>query len=72
MNKRIEAIWNETTKTCIPREGDYVSVSSKNIQEFAELLIKECAMIADKGFGSAHFGLGISGKMLKDHFGIKE
>lgn len=43
-----------------------------NKQKFAELLIKECAKIADDGFGSAHFGLGISGKMLKDHFGIKE
>lgn len=41
-------------------------------QEFAELIIKECAKIADDGFGSAHFGLGISGKMLKDHFGIKD
>ena len=43
-----------------------------NYQQFAELVIKECAKIADDGFGSAHFGLGISGKMLKDHFGIKE
>lgn len=72
MNKRIKTTWEETTKTCTPREGDYVSVSSKNIQDFTEQIVKECAMIADKGFGSAHFGLGISGKMLKDHFGIKE
>lgn len=72
MNNRIKTIWKKTTKTCIPWEGDYVSVSSKNIQKFAELIIKECAEIADDGFGSAHFGLGISGKMLKDHFGIKE
>ena len=43
-----------------------------NKQKFAELLINECAKIADDGFGSAHFGLGISGKMLKDHFGIKD
>lgn len=72
MNKRIKTIWQETTCTCIPREGDWVSVSSKNIQDFTEQIIKECAKIADDGFGSAHFGLGISGKMLKDHFGIKE
>ncbi len=25
MNKRIKTIWEKTTKTCIPREGDYVS-----------------------------------------------
>lgn len=46
MNERVENLWVETTKTCIPREGDYVSVSSKNIQEFAELLIKECISVA--------------------------
>jgi len=43
----------------------------KDINKFAELIIQECAKIADDGFGSAHFGSGISGYMLKEHFGIK-
>ena len=40
------------------------------IEYFAQKIIEECARIADDGLGSAHFGLGISGQMLKDHFGI--
>jgi len=45
MNKLIEDIWEETTKTCIPREGDYSCVSKENIQNFAELIAKECIMV---------------------------
>jgi hypothetical protein len=44
----------------------------KDINKFAELIIQECAKIADDGFGSAHFGSGIRGYMLKEHFGVKE
>ncbi len=41
-------------------------------EKFAELLILECAKIADEGCGSACFGLGINGAMLKEHFGVEE
>jgi O-acetylhomoserine/O-acetylserine sulfhydrylase-like pyridoxal-dependent enzyme len=40
-------------------------------KKFAELIIKECASVADDGFGSAHFGLGITGQDLKNHFDVK-
>lgn len=76
MNKRIEDLINICTEKVsyypVGNDGnpEYSVVFNKN--KFAKLIIKECAMIADDGFGSAHFGLGISGKMLKDHFGIKE
>lgn len=76
MMTRIE----ELIKLCTEREPYYPAGNNGhpeynivfNKKKFAELIIKECAKIADEGFGSAHFGLGISGKMLKDHFGIKE
>jgi hypothetical protein len=41
-------------------------------KRFAELIVKECAKIADDGCGSACFGLGINGAMLKEHFGVDE
>jgi hypothetical protein len=41
-------------------------------KRFAELIVKECAKIADDGCGSACFGLGINGAMLKEHFGVEE
>ena len=40
-------------------------------EKFAELIVKECAKIADDGCGSACFGLGINGAMLKEHFGVE-
>jgi len=41
-------------------------------QKFAQLIVQECAKIADDGCGSACFGLGINGAMLKEHFGVEE
>lgn len=70
MQNRIKTIWEQSTYTCTPREGDYVSVSSKNIQEFAELLIKECASLLPEECQSKN-GCHASWT-IKDHFGIKE
>jgi hypothetical protein len=41
-------------------------------EKFAELIVRECAKIADDGCGSACFGLGINGAMLLQHFGVEE
>ena len=75
MNERIEKLGEqadllgECTPTKIP--GRYVGyITEEQILKFAELIILECARIADDGLGSAHFGLGISGQMLKEHFGL--
>lgn len=71
MNKLIEEIWEETTKTCIPREGDYSCVSKENIQKFAELLIKECAMVANKAENNdSEFRCMYN--VVVEHFEIKE
>lgn len=48
MNERIKELWVEGTQTSIPREGDYSSVSAKNIEKFAELIIRECVDIVNK------------------------
>lgn len=69
MNKRIEEIWEETTKTCIPREGDYSCVSKENIQKFAELIAKECCDIFVE-LRPRPADLAV--KDVKLHFGIKE
>jgi hypothetical protein len=41
-------------------------------EKFAELIVRECAKIADDGYGSAHFGNGIAGYQLLRHFGVEE
>jgi chemotaxis signal transduction protein len=42
MNENIVRCWEQGTKTVVPRDGDYSSVSKDNIQQFAELIIAEC------------------------------
>lgn len=71
MQNRIETLWKQTTHTCVPREGDYVSVSSKNIQEFAELIIKECIKIANRAVCDEREVRCID-DVINEHFGIKE
>ena len=46
MNERIKELWVEGTQTGVPREGDYSSVSARNIEKFAELIVRECMTIA--------------------------
>ena len=80
MNERIKTIWEETTMTCIPRDGKYAYASSKNIQEFAELIIQECLDQIDKAIPCTNCSSSESYKTAKiaaisriqQHFEIKE
>lgn len=40
--------------------------------KFAELIVRECAEVADDGFASSNFGNGITGHQLLKHFGVEE
>ena len=42
------------------------------IEKFAELIVRECAKVADDGFASSNFGNGITGHQLLKHFGVEE
>lgn len=39
-------------------------------QRFAELIIRECADIADQGYASDNFGNGVTGKQILNYFGV--
>lgn len=39
-------------------------------QKFAELIVRECAAVADKGYASDNFGNGITGTQLLKHLGV--
>lgn len=45
---------------------------SPGLEKFAELIIRECAKIADDGYASSNFGNGITGCQLLKHFGVQE
>lgn len=67
MNEQIAKLAEQAT---IHSPEGFYTYTQIDAKKFAELIVQECAQIADDGFGSAHFGLGISGQMLKEHFGI--
>jgi hypothetical protein len=73
MNERIKQLAEQAkfmAEEDINRQISYNAELKAFAEKFAELIVQECAQIADNGFGSAHFGLGISGRMLKEHFEI--
>lgn len=47
-----------------------VELRAEYDRKLVQMVVETCAEIADEGFGSAHFGMGVSGNMLKDHFGL--
>ena len=61
MDDKIKQLWEQGTQTISPRDGDFVSVSAENIEEFTALIVKECAGFTDK---TLH-------PFLLKHFGIK-
>jgi len=65
MNNRIEEILKQSTH-------DTMGVKQVDQKQFAELIVRECAKIADDGFGSTNFGNGISGAQVLKHFGVEE
>ena len=44
---------------------------SPGLEKFAELIIRECAKIADDGYASSNFGNGITGCQLLKHLGVE-
>ncbi len=75
MNERIKELWTQGTQTGMPREGDYSSVSAKNIEKFAELIVAECLVTLDSivcDTSGERDMLWVARKVVADHFGIEE
>jgi hypothetical protein len=67
MNERIQSL---ITQAGTDTSGKWMSTD--HAEKFAELIVRECAEIADEGYGSDHFGNGIAGYQLLKRFGIEE
>ena len=75
MNPRIKELMEQAriTSTAIdPFNKMPYEYTHFSEEKFAELIVRECADLANEGFGQANFGLGIKGRNLKEHFGVKE
>ena len=66
MNERIKEL---SIKAGFPEWSNHAI--EFELEQFAELIVKECAKIADDGYGSDHFGNGIAGYQLLEHFGVE-
>ena len=66
MNKRIDELWGEALDKAVP--NTYSSLSWTQVEKikavFAELLVKECADIADKAEPYK------TSDLIKKHFGV--
>ena len=73
MNKQVRTLAKSAgMKECALGYGmpENVLRGERNIERFAELIVKECAKVADKGYASDNFGNGITGTQLLKHFGV--
>lgn len=76
MNTRIDKIaeqaglWNDMEPT--RREERYVGhMNVSDVEKFAELIIRECAEVADNADATRQKWEGI-GKYVREHFGVEE
>ena len=78
MNKQLQKIakqaggHNNITKTCGQCPPDYIDPATVDLEKFAELIVRECAAVADKGYASDNFGNGITGTQLLKLFGLEK
>jgi len=63
MNERIKELWNYAADTT---KDDSWESQSAFIEEFAELIIRECAEFCENKNSK------LLGTMLKEHFGVEE
>jgi hypothetical protein len=65
MNEQIKQLWEEAAKTT---QSDSWEEQTKFMERFAELIVRECADIADEydGVGSTIVS------RIKKHFGVEE
>lgn len=78
MNKKIKQLAiksgfaYEPVKDQLWVSGPNKIMISPRLEKFAELIIRECAKIADDGYASSNFGNGITGFQLLKHFGVEQ
>ncbi len=80
MNERIKELADEAKQYCFEQSQkrlapeDYMPYSDMYDKKFAELIVKECADIANRQF-SAATGLDdrdcLTAHQIKEHFGVK-
>lgn len=70
MNERILELYKQASdQDYFPRDDEEVYMSPKNLEKFAELIVRECAGVADDRYGCGRFPVG---NEIRKHFGVEE
>jgi len=67
MNERVKELLLAAGVNDNWNEADWYSLSPEMVQKFAELIVKECASLADALDGQSDYML-----LFKPHFGVTE
>lgn len=72
MNDRIKHLIMEAVNFRLDPDSDAyeAQICPEDLEYLAELIVRECAKVADDGFASSNFGNGITGHQLLKHFGV--
>lgn len=73
MNERIKQLWEQAAKStaAYPSGRDNSWETQVNFMDkFAELIVKECAFVADENY--IHRGSRTCGLAIRLHFGVEE
>lgn len=69
MNERIRELAKQACFDEIGKDYSlYFNLTKDKVEKFAELLIKECAQLVDRAISEG----GVDGRVIKEHFGVKE
>lgn len=74
MNKTVKHLAGKALDKAVPNTWTTLTAYDLDrfTEAFAELIVRECAKVADDGFASSNFGNGITGHQLLKHFGVEE
>jgi hypothetical protein len=64
MNEKIKELADQSTEVSEPLSGN-LCPDTPDLAKFAELIVRECAKVADKGWADP-------GHQIKQHFGVEE
>jgi len=70
MNERIKELALQSQKIIWPADGNVTELTDLDIEKFAELIVRECADIADNR--PAVLIDKTTGDLIKQHFGVEE
>mgnify|MGYP003347215130 CR=1 FL=1 len=76
MNERIKELWetNDTIPVIYPVPGRSVYVTEQILEQFAELIVRECIRVPYAMWDKAELNADVAVKIdhrIKDHFGVE-